>query len=126
MIFDTDILIWHLRGHSKAASFVERSREPVISAVTRMELFAGCRDMAEKRQLHAYFQVLSLTAIPLNPEISHRACLLIETYRPGFDLSIPDALIAATAIEQGLTLATGNYRHFRVIKGLDLHRFTIS
>jgi len=90
-----------------------------------MELFTGCRNSAEKKELHGYLKTLNFTTIPISPDISSRACLLIETHVPGFDLSLADALIAATALEHGLTLATGNYKHFRIIKGLDLHKFTV-
>jgi predicted nucleic acid-binding protein len=34
-----------------------------------------------------------------------------------------DAIIAATATENGLTLATGNARHFRPVKDLSLRIF---
>ncbi|MFH0921031.1 MAG: type II toxin-antitoxin system VapC family toxin [Fibrobacterota bacterium] len=125
MIVDTDILIWHLRGYPKAGAFVEKCVSPAISAVTRMELFVGCRSAQEKKLLHGYLQALSFTTLSIDTAISHRACLLIEAYRPAFELNVPDAIIAATAIEHGLTLATGNYRHFKMIKGLDVHRFAI-
>lgn len=91
-----------------------------------MELFAGCRSASEKKQLHGYLQTLRFTTLPLTPDISGRAGLLIETHVPGFDLSMADALIAATALEHGMTMATGNYRHFKVIKGLDIQRFSIA
>jgi predicted nucleic acid-binding protein len=34
-----------------------------------------------------------------------------------------DAIVAATAIENGMTLATGNGKHFRPVKDLDLQVF---
>jgi toxin FitB len=33
---------------------------------------------------------------------------------------MPDALIAATALEHGLSLATRNHRHFQPVQGLRL------
>jgi hypothetical protein len=38
----------------------------------------------------------------------------------GDGLMLADALVAATAIENGLTLAPSNVKHFRVVKGLGL------
>jgi predicted nucleic acid-binding protein len=37
-------------------------------------------------------------------------------------LLIPDALIAATALDYGITLYTKNVRHFRMISGLTVVR----
>jgi predicted nucleic acid-binding protein len=44
MLVDTDVLIWYLRGHEKAARFLEGLRELKLSAVTWMELVQGCRN----------------------------------------------------------------------------------
>lgn len=35
MLVDTDVLIWYLRGHEKAARFLESQQELKLSAVTR-------------------------------------------------------------------------------------------
>ncbi len=38
-------------------------------------------------------------------------------------LQLGDALIAATALEHGLRLLTGNVKHFNAIEGLNLEKF---
>ena len=38
MIFDTDVMIWFLRGNEKAVDLVEKSMPFSISIVTYMEL----------------------------------------------------------------------------------------
>lgn len=43
-------------------------------------------------------------------------------YSKSHGLTIPDALIAATAIMQGLELATDNDRHFKMIPELTVKR----
>jgi predicted nucleic acid-binding protein len=47
MLFDTDVLIWVLRGSAKAARLVDETGDRRISVVTLMELLQGARDKHE-------------------------------------------------------------------------------
>ena len=47
---------------------------------------------------------------------------LIVAYSKSHGLTIPDALIAASAITQGFELASDNARYFRMIPGLAVER----
>ena len=49
--------------------------------------------------------------------------LLVETHFDSPALQLADALIAATAIEHGLSLATANDKHYRVITNLQIEVF---
>jgi hypothetical protein len=51
---------------------------------------------------------------------SQRAVALLHDYALAHGLRIPDALIAAIALEGDYTLVTSNVRHFRFIPGLRL------
>lgn len=53
---------------------------------------------------------------------SQRAVELVQQYGLAHGLGIPDALIAAVALEGMHTLVTDNVRHFRFIPGLHLLR----
>ena len=54
-----------------------------------------------------------LTWYAATPSIVRRGGQLRYVYaRKGVALSLPDMLIAATALEHGLTLITGNRKHF--------------
>ncbi|HMV51087.1 MAG TPA: PIN domain-containing protein [Blastocatellia bacterium] len=52
--------------------------------------------------------------------ISDRAIQLLKLYRLSHGLLIPDALIAATALEHNELLISKNQRDFRFISGLQL------
>jgi predicted nucleic acid-binding protein len=54
--------------------------------------------------------------------ISQQAYDLIAQYGKSHGMVIPDALIAATALVEGLPLVTHNDRHFIMIAGLQIHR----
>lgn len=49
-----------------------------------------------------------------------RAYYLMKTHARSDGLRTFDALIAATALEEGLGLATKNRKHFRMITGLNI------
>lgn len=120
-IFDTDILIDVGRGETEAVNCLQslsKNSTPAASVVTQMELIVGCRNKAELQKLAkflAYFQILELSE-----RISKMSVDLLEKYRLSHGLLIPDALIAATALENNENFITKNQRDFRFIKGLKL------
>lgn len=59
-------------------------------------------------------------AIPPNEDIARRAYFLMKTYARSHALGSFDALIAATALEEGLMPATKNRKHFQMIEDLQL------
>ena len=59
--------------------------------------------------------------ISLDADISDRFLALLEKYALSHRLSVPDALIAATALSQNLALYTLNVKDFRFIPDLKLH-----
>ncbi len=85
-----------------------------------MELIVGCRDKAEVRRIQetlAHFSVL-----PLTPRISEQAYVWLAEFSKSHGLMIPDALIAATALEHSLGVLTLNERHFAMLPGLSVQR----
>jgi predicted nucleic acid-binding protein len=123
MLFDTDILIWIQRGNVKAAHLVDRADERLISVQTFMELLQAARDKRQHAIIKRYLQDLSFSVLPLTENIGHRALVYVEEYGLSSGMRAGDAIVAATATENGLTLATGNARHFRPVKGLALRIF---
>lgn len=47
MIVDSDVLIWHLRGYSKATQRLDQLSSTSLSAITYLELVQGVRNKAE-------------------------------------------------------------------------------
>ena len=56
--------------------------------------------------------------MPITPRISKRAIELIDTYSNSHGLLLGDALIAATALENDLTVVTYNVDDFKFIQDL--------
>ena len=61
--------------------------------------------------------------LPIIADISSRAIELIDTYALSHGVQLGDALIAATAMEHGLTVITANAKHFRAIDDLRVEVF---
>jgi hypothetical protein len=123
MIFDTDIFIWVQRGNRKAAALMDRTAERFLSVQTLMELLQGAQNKEKQRIVKTFIVDLEFTVLPLTENIGHRALVYIEEYGLSTGMRAGDAIIAATATENGLKLATSNAKHFRTVKDLDLHVF---
>ena len=123
MMFDTDVLIWVQRGNEKAARKIEESQDRSISILTYMELQQSAQDRAQLKIIKSFIHDFSFRVLPLTPEIGHRASIYVEEYTLSHAVRSGDAIIAATAIENGMQLCSGNTKHFRPIKELDFAEF---
>jgi len=123
VLFDTDILIWIQRGNHRAAALVEREEERCISVLTYMELLQGAMEKRQHEQILDFLREFTFQILPLSENIGHRAAIYVEEYSLSHGLRAGDAMVAATATENGLTLCTSNVRHYRPIKELKLKVF---
>jgi tRNA(fMet)-specific endonuclease VapC len=90
-----------------------------IASVTRLEVHAG---MQPEERYVTQKLLTRLTTIELDRETADRAGdMIAASRRTGHVLSVPDAIIAATAIGHGLTLVTLNIGDFEQLPGLSLH-----
>ena len=105
-LVDTDVFIDHLRG---AAEFDPKEHRIHYSVVTRAELFAGNTATELVNTLLAPFRELSIGRV-----LAERA----GRVRRETSIRLPDALIAATAIEHKLSLVTRNQTDFKNVSGL--------
>ncbi len=119
MIFDTDVIIWYMRGSEKAADVIESTASRHVSAVTYMELIQGARNGTEKKLVKSIISDLDFEVLGIDENISHRAIVYIEEYGMSSGLRLADALIAATAAENNMKLITGNLRHFHSIRDIE-------
>jgi hypothetical protein len=120
VLFDTDILIAVQRGHTKAADLINKAERRIISVFTYMEFLQGARDKQQLVLCQSFLRDLGFETLPLTGNIGHRAAIYVEQYALSHSMRAGDAVIAATASEHGLLLATGNAKHFRQIPGLEL------
>lgn len=123
MLVDTDVMIWHLRGHHGARRFLQELPRILISAVTYLELVQGMRNRRELMVLRRSLKGRGIAVLPVDERICDRTVLYVEEHFLSHALRLADALIAATALEHGLPLATANVKHYHVIQELDLVRF---
>jgi predicted nucleic acid-binding protein len=123
MLFDTDILIFVQRGNNQAAALVESAEQRHISTQTYMELLQCAKSKSQHRIIQQFFKDFGFTILPFTENIGHRASVYIEEYALSHAVRAGDAIIAATAVENHLTLSSANAKHFRPIKGLDLKVF---
>jgi predicted nucleic acid-binding protein len=123
ILVDTDVLIWNLRGNERAGDLLDGLSGFCLSAVSYMELVQGMRDKRELRLLKQALTYWSATIVHLNTAISSRAIFLVEQYALSDAMQLADALIAATALERGLDLLTGNDKHYRPVEGLVIRVF---
>ncbi len=89
-----------------------------VSVITVMEVLAGLTNKVEWKRGAEQLGVLH--TFLLTPECSIRALNLMQEYRLSHGVSIPDSLIAATAIENSRPLFTYNKKHFKYMTGLKL------
>jgi len=110
-----------MRGNKNARAVIYQIENPVISIITQMELVQGLRN--EQVALHRFLDQLEFEVLSLSDIISQRALFLMEEWRLSHQMLMADALIAATAIEHGLSLLSGNEKHYRFLKMLKLEGF---
>jgi predicted nucleic acid-binding protein len=108
LLLDTDAFVDHLRG---ARELDPRNHRVHYSVITRAELLAGTTAGDSVNILLGPFR-----EIPVDRGVAERAGRI----RRETGVRLPDALIAATAIEGGLGLVTRNRSDFERIRGLRL------
>ena len=121
-LLDTGIVIRHLRGRKPIVQLVRglsRSDRLAIATLTCLEIYAGLRE----NETYITRKLLSrFINLPLDMTIAERAGLLVaEGAAANQPISIPDAIIAATAIRHNLTLITLNTKDFSTITNLRLY-----
>lgn len=118
LLVDTCVLIDALRAYPPAVKFLESLDLVCVSAVTAAELIEGCQNLGEQKKIEKLLS--DYLVIDLSENISQRALGLIKKFHRRFGILFDDALIAATALEVKMTLATVDKKHFDSINGLKI------
>ncbi len=130
-LLDTNVLSEVLRKRPHLRLIERLGKIPRSSQFTSCICVLELRYGSRRRQDHELFweriraQLLSrVTVLGLSEKGALTAGdLLASLDRRGEPISLPDALIAATALETGLTLVTANTRHFQRIPNLKIENW---
>jgi predicted nucleic acid-binding protein len=107
LVVDTDVFVDHLRG---AAALKAGRNRIFYSIVTRCELFSGRAPQEEPvRHLLSAFSELVV-----DRSVAESAGRI----RRESGIPLPDAIIAASAIEFDMAVVSRNRRHFERVRGL--------
>lgn len=123
MLFDTDLLIWVQKGNEAAAEMVMGSASRYLSIQSYMELIQTAPNKKKIKDVRGFLSDFNFILLPLTETIGHRASIYVEEYSMVHGIRSGDALIAATAMENNLMLASANAKHFKPIKDLQLKLF---
>jgi len=91
-----------------------------------MELIQGCLNKKELKAVKEFIKENFSVVIHPDERISEKAIVLLEKHSLTDGLRTVDALIAASALQKGATLATSNDKHFRNISHLNILKFESS
>lgn len=118
MLVDTNILIDYLRQKPQVVAFVDNygKSKLMLSPIVLMEVFQGVLNKVDFQRTRKALNGFSL--LDMDTPVVQLAMQLQQQYVLSHQLSIPDALIAATALIYDLELRTYNLKDFRFIPGL--------
>jgi len=112
-LLDSDVIIWHLRGHEPTESLLEdlEVEQPIgCSALSTFEVWSGVRPK-EVEQTREFLSALRV--VPVDEAIALKAGEYWREFRrKRVTLGKADALIAATAHVLRLVLVTCNPDHY--------------
>jgi predicted nucleic acid-binding protein len=119
-LIETSVLVDLLRGETRARRWIDDlpNDARAISVVTAAELLAGCRNRREQRNVEREIELYDLLWI--DETISAHALDLYKQFHLSHNIGFLDCLIAATALEHHLTLATLNVKHFHPLLQLQV------
>jgi tRNA(fMet)-specific endonuclease VapC len=126
-LLDTDILSEVLKQRNAtvarhASVYLQIHGRFAFSMFTRYEIVRGYKESNATRQLQRFAAFCARSyVLPLTDAVFERAADLWAAARQGgHPHGDADLLIAATALEDGRELVTGNTAHFKWIPGLSL------
>jgi predicted nucleic acid-binding protein len=112
--FDSDILIWHLRGETKALKFFKKLRESGayefwIGAMQRAEVIFFMRS-GEENSTKLFLS--QFKTAPVEQTVVDQAGELFRKWNPSHGMDANDAILAATTMLTGGHVFTLNIKHY--------------
>ena len=121
ILIDSDVLIEHLRGNTDARDWLVQARRtsgPLAMSVISLTEIAGGTRSPERREVMRLLG--SMQRFEVTEQVAWRAATLMREYRRSHSgIGLGDYLIAATALTEGLELATLNVRHYPMFPTLN-------
>ncbi len=113
ILVDTDVLIEYLRNNEKIVKRLQdvykKEKRLCFSPVTRAEIVAGLR-RGEEEIAAKLFGLME--CLKIDDQIGHKAGEYMKAYRASHSTEIADALVAATAHLNEVSLWTLNKHHY--------------
>lgn len=121
ILCDTNILIEVYRNNQPVIDELKKigKDDVAVSIITSCELVFGALNKAELQKINS--DLSNLTVVDINESIGRSALRLMNRYSLSHHLSLPDAFIAATALESESPLYTLNKKDFRFIPGIKFY-----
>ncbi len=122
ILCDTNILI-EISKNNQAVSLELQAIgifRIAVSSITAGEFIYGALNKADLLKIKKALDAIQI--IHVDELISDKHLSLLEKHSLSHNLTVPDALIAATALVNNFQLYTFNVRDFRFIEGLELYK----
>jgi predicted nucleic acid-binding protein len=112
LLLDTNVIVYALKGLANVKPYFDT--DPYISVITEMEI-PGVKEITRDEISIRETAIEFCSIIPFTNKIKNKAISIKRQIK----IPLPDAIIAATAIEEGLSLVTAD-KGFKRIKELQL------
>jgi hypothetical protein len=122
IIFDTDIIIWILRGNedivSKAKAISVKTHGKIyITPIQVAEVYSG---MTDNEKMKTKELIESFYFLDINKQIGELAGEYMRKFRKSHNIELADAIIGATAKIYNFKLFTLNIKHYPMLNKDDL------
>ncbi len=124
-LYDTNIFIYYLGSEPTVNSLFTEDflnlHDVLVSPIVRIELlsFSG---LSEQEEQFIEDLLSQFSSVPLSREIQDQTIQLKRRYK----IKLPDAIIAATALNQDAFLMTRNVSDFQGIAGLKIENHFVN
>ncbi len=118
-LYDTNIFIYYLADEPTVSSWFAEDflnlHDILVSPIVRIELLSFS-SLSDKEEQSIEDLLSQFNLVPLLREIEDQTIQLKRKYK----IKLPDAIIAATALNQDAVLVTRNVNDFQDISGLEI------